>query len=56
MVEVNFLDLYRRSKRPGEERGKLVTEEHRKVARQFGKEYFDGDRLCGYEGYRCPLL
>ena len=51
MPEVNLLDLYPRSKRPIDERGKLVTEEHRKVARQFGKEYFDGDRLYGYGGY-----
>ena len=51
MAEVNLLDLYPRSKRPIEERGKLVTEEHREIARQFGKEYFDGDRLYGYGGY-----
>lgn len=51
MAEVNLLDLYPRSKRPIEERGKLITEEHRKVARQFGREYFDGDRLYGYGGY-----
>ncbi len=49
--EINLLDLYPRSKRPIEERGKLVTEEHRKIARRFGKEYFDGDRLYGYGGY-----
>lgn len=49
--EINLLDLYPRSKRPIEERGNLVTEEHRKTARQFGKEYFDGDRLYGYGGY-----
>jgi SAM-dependent methyltransferase len=51
MAEVNLLDRYPRSKRPIEERGKLVTEEHRKIARQFGREYFDGDRLSGYGGY-----
>jgi len=51
MARVNLLDLYPRSKRPIEERGKLVTEEHRRVARQFGKEYFDDDRLYGYGGY-----
>jgi len=51
MGEVNLLDMYPSSKRPIEERGKLITEEHRKVARQFGKEYFDGDRLYGYGGY-----
>jgi len=51
MAEVNLLDLYPRSKRPIDERGKLVTEEHRRIARQFGKDYFDGDRLYGYGGY-----
>ena len=49
--EINLLDLYPRSKRPIEERGKLATEEHRKIGRQFGKEYFDGDRMYGYGGY-----
>ncbi len=51
MVEVNLLDMYPHSKRPIEERGELVTEEHREIARQFDKEYFDGDRLYGYGGY-----
>ena len=51
MGEINLLDLYPRSKRPIEERGKLVTEDHREIARQFDKEYFDGDRLYGYGGY-----
>lgn len=51
MAEINLLDIYPRSKRPIEERGRLVTKEHRKIARQFGKGYFDGDRLCGYGGY-----
>ena len=50
-LEINLLDLYPRSKRPIEERAKLVTEEHRKIARLFGKEYFDGDRMYGYGGY-----
>jgi len=50
-LEINLLDLYPRSKRPIEERGKSITEEHRKVARLFGQEYFDGDRLTGYGGY-----
>ena len=49
--ELNLLDMYPRSKRPIEERGRLITEEHRKIARQFGKEYFDGERLYGYGGY-----
>jgi len=49
--EINLLNLYPRSKRPIEERGKLVTEDHRAVARKFDQEYFDGDRLFGYGGY-----
>lgn len=51
MAEINLLDQYPRSKRPIEERGKQVTEEHRKIGRLFGREYFDGDRLFGYGGY-----
>ena len=46
-----MLDLYPRSKRPIDERSKSITEEHRRIARQFGQEYFDGDRLYGYGGY-----
>jgi len=49
--ELNLLDLYPRSKRPIEERGELINDEHRRVARQFGPEFFDGDRLYGYGGY-----
>lgn len=48
---MNLLDHYPRSKRPIEERSRLITEEHRRIARQFGQEFFDGDRLYGYGGY-----
>jgi len=51
MAEIDLMDLYPRSSRPIEERGKLITEDHRNVARQFGHEFFDGDRLYGYGGY-----
>ena len=50
-AEVNLLDLYPTSKRPIEERARLVTEQHRAIARKFDVEYFDGDRLTGYGGY-----
>jgi ubiquinone/menaquinone biosynthesis C-methylase UbiE len=50
--EINLLDKYPRSKRPIDERGELITEQHRQVARQFGREFFDGERLHGYGGYR----
>ena len=48
---INLLDRYPKSRRPIEQRGQLITEDHRAVARQFGQEYFDGDRLTGYGGY-----
>ena len=50
-VEVNLLDQYPKSKRPIDDRAKMITEEHRAVARKFDVEFFDGDRLTGYGGY-----
>ena len=50
--EINLLDRYPKSKRPIDERGRLVTDEQRAIARKFDVEYFDGDRLTGYGGYR----
>src|SRR6185437_10114091 len=49
--EIDLLDRYPRSKRPIDERAALVTDEHRRVARQFGQQFFDGERLFGYGGY-----
>jgi len=51
MAEIDLLDLYPRSSRPIEDRGNLVAEEDREIARQYGREYFDGTRLQGYGGY-----
>jgi SAM-dependent methyltransferase len=51
MGEVNLLDTYPRSKRPIAQREAAVPEQ-RAIARQFGMEYFDGDRTQGYGGYR----
>ena len=39
MVEINLLDKYPKSKRPIEERGNLITEQHRTIARQFGQDF-----------------
>lgn len=50
-LEINLLDRYPQSKRPIEERSGVITPEHRRIARQFGPEFFDGDRLFGYGGY-----
>ncbi len=52
MSEINLLDRYPWSKRPIEERGRLVTDEQRVISRGFGESYFDGDRLTGYGGYK----
>jgi SAM-dependent methyltransferase len=51
-TEINLLDRYPQSQRPIEERSGVVSPEHRRIARQFGPEFFDGDRLFGYGGYR----
>ena len=51
MGEINLMNLYPRSNRPIDQRKGIVTAEHRRVARQFGKSFFDGDRLYGYGGY-----
>ena len=49
--EINLLDRYPTSKRPIDDRGRLISEEHRRVGREFGFQYFDGERLYGYGGY-----
>jgi SAM-dependent methyltransferase len=49
--EVDLLDSYPRVKRDIDSRAAAV-EEQREVAKQFGREYFDGDRTQGYGGYR----
>lgn len=51
MAEVNLLDLYPNLNRDVEWRFRNLTDEKREIARQFGKEFFDGDRLWGYGGY-----
>lgn len=51
MADINLLDRYPRSKRPIEERAQRVSDADRIIARGFGREYFDGDRMHGYGGY-----
>ena len=50
-MEINLLKKYPKTKRNIEERAQK-TEEDRKIAKQFGKEFFDGDRKYGYGGYK----
>lgn len=49
--EIDLLEHYPRTKRNVEERGATKTEDIRRVARQFGQEFFDGDRQYGYGGF-----
>ena len=51
MSEIDLLEKYPKTQRKVEERGEEKTEDDRRIARQFGKEYFDGDRRYGYGGY-----
>jgi ubiquinone/menaquinone biosynthesis C-methylase UbiE len=51
MPEINLMDLYPKTKRNIDERAKTITDEDRAIARQFGREFFDGSRLHGYGGY-----
>ncbi len=51
MAEINLLAQYPRARRNLTAR-KLGQAENRIIARQFGREYFDGAREQGYGGYR----
>jgi len=49
--EIDLLVNYPKPNRKVEERGAEKTPEDRALARQFGKEFFDGDRRNGYGGF-----
>jgi SAM-dependent methyltransferase len=49
--EVDLLINYPRSKRNVEVRGHMKTAEDQRIARQFGRDFFDGDRRHGYGGF-----
>jgi SAM-dependent methyltransferase len=49
--EIDLLISYPRQKRDVEARGSQKTEDDRALARNFGKDFFDGDRRCGYGGF-----
>lgn len=50
-IEVDLLINYPKTKRNLDERQASKTEDDRAVARQFGKDFFDGDRSHGYGGF-----
>ena len=49
--EINLLKKYPTTKRNLQEASVERTDEVRKVARRFDKEFFDGERKYGYGGY-----
>src|SRR3990167_9064443 len=49
--EIDLMIHYPKSKRNLDERLQKKTEHDRQVARQFGKEFFDGSRDQGYGGF-----
>ncbi len=49
--EINLLASYPKSKRNILEREKEKSNKDRKIARKFGKDFFDGDRKHGYGGF-----
>ena len=51
MAEINLLRRYPRSKRNIEKRNTAQSQENIRIARQYGREYFDGSRDTGYGGY-----
>ena len=51
MTEINLMDKYPHSQRNLEDRAARITDKQRAIARQFGEDFFDGDRLYGYGGY-----
>lgn len=49
--EIDLLKNYPKSKRNLDERADTKTESDRAIARQFEKDFFDGDRSHGYGGF-----
>jgi SAM-dependent methyltransferase len=49
--EIDLLTAYPRTNRDVKSRGIDKTENDRAIARQFGKEFFDGERRHGYGGF-----
>ena len=49
--EIDLMKNYPRTKRDIKQRGKEKTDKDRKIAREFEKDFFDGDRRNGYGGF-----
>ena len=49
--EIDLMKNYPRTNRDIKQRGKEKTNEDRNIAREFEKDFFDGDRRNGYGGF-----
>jgi ubiquinone/menaquinone biosynthesis C-methylase UbiE len=52
MSEINLLDRLPQTKRDLKARAQEKTPEDKALAKQFGRDFFDGERRHGYGGYR----
>ncbi len=51
-TEINLLTTHPAANRDYNKRAREKTPEIIRIAKKFGKEFFDGDRKCGYGGYK----
>jgi len=52
MPEINFLNKHPAANRDYDKRSQEKTPEIIRLAKEFGRDFFDGDRKCGYGGYK----
>lgn len=52
MAEINLLGTYPKTIRDYDQRQREKTPEIIRVAKRFSRDFFDGDRKCGYGGYK----
>jgi ubiquinone/menaquinone biosynthesis C-methylase UbiE len=50
MAEIDLMARYPRGKGRGAERP-TITDDDKRISKQFGRDYFDGDRRHGYGGF-----
>ncbi len=50
--EINLLDSHPKTVRDYDKRAREKTPDIVRLAKRFGKDFFDGDRKCGYGGYK----
>lgn len=51
-TEINLLDTHPKAVRDYDKRAAEKTPEIVQLAKQFGRDFFDGDRKCGYGGFK----